>query len=209
MENAGLQQITNRSIRNALMSLGFFAAVILFDRGGILTRFIFDGTALHAGVYAASSDHTSPVLLKAVVPGADFFSEKEGVDGKVPLYRAYRTDPASGEQTLIGYAVVTSDVLPEPSGYSGPIDTLIGMDLEGTIVGLKVIYYKESLRYTIGDFFEWPGYEDQFIGKVPADKFRVHRDGDISGIARATISAKAMTAGVRQTVRAVYKDYIE
>lgn len=209
MENPGLTQLAEKSICKSLMSLGLVAVVILFDRGGIFTEFVPESTGLHAGVYAASSDHTSPSLLKAVVPGADFFAEKEGVDGKVPVYRAYRTDPASGEQTLIGYAVVTSDVLPEPSGYSGPIDTLIGMDLEGTIVGLKVIYYKESLRYTIGDFFEWPGYEDQFVGKVPSDKFRVHRDGDISGIARATISAKAMTAGVRQTVRAVYKDYIE
>ena len=99
---------------------------------------------------AANGDHTIDRLLKAVVPGADSFSEKSG---EPPVYRAYRTDPDSGEQTLIGYAFVTPDVPPEPNGYSGPIDTLIGMDLEGKIVGLRVIYYRESHRYTIGDFF--------------------------------------------------------
>ncbi len=201
--------LAQKSFRKSCLGLALLSAVVLFDRGSEFASNLPGNTILYAGVHAASSDHTTQALLKQVVPGADFFAEKAGEDGKVPVYRAYRTDATSGEQTLIGYAVVTSDVLPEPSGYSGPIDTLIGMDLEGTIVGLKVIYYKESHRYTLGDFFEWDGYEEQFIGKVPSDKFRLHRDGDISGIARATISTKAMTAGVRQTVRKVYTDYIE
>lgn len=201
--------LAHKSLFKTCLGLALLSVVALFDRGSEFPSTLLGNTALYVAVHAASSDHTTPALLKQVVPGADFFAEKEGADGKVPVYRAYRTDTTSGEKTLIGYAVVTSDVLPEPSGYSGPIDTLIGMDLEGTIVGLKVIYYKESHRYTIGDFFEWDGYEEQFVGKVPTDKFRLHRDGDIAGIASATISAKAMTAGVRQTVRKVYADYIE
>jgi len=201
--------ITQKSLRKTYTGLALLSAILVFDRGNEFANSVLGNTFVYAGVHAASSDHTTPALLEQVVPGADYFAEKEGIDGKVPVYRAYRTDATSGERTLIGYAVVTSDVQPEPSGYSGPIDTLIGMDLQGTIVGLKVIYYKESHRYTIGDFFEWDGYEEQFVGKVPSDKFRLHRDGDISGIARATISTKAMTAGVRQTVRKVYADYIQ
>lgn len=198
----------NNSLRRILAGI-VLVMLMLSDRGGSLTGFILNGSGLYSGVYAASPDHTTPALLREVMPGANSFSEKQREDGKVPVYKAYRTDPATGEKTLIGYAVVTADVPPEPSGFSGPIDTLIGMDLEGTIVGLKVIYYKESHRYTIGDFFSWPGFEDQFIGKIPTDKFRVHRDGDIDGIAKATISVKAMAAGVRQTVRAVARDYID
>lgn len=153
-------------------------------------------------VLAANADHTNDRLLKAVVPGADSFSEKSG---EPPVYKAYRTDPDSGEQTLIGYAFVTPDVPPEPNGYSGPIDTLIGMDLEGKIVGLRVIYYKESHRYTIGDFFSW-GFEEQFIGLDAYNRFRVGKE--IDGIAKATISAKAAARGIRQTVRAVTSAYI-
>lgn len=151
---------------------------------------------------AANADHTTERLLKAVVPGADSFSEKSG---EPPVYRAYRTDPVSGSKTLIGYAFVTPDVPPEPNGYSGPIDTLIGMDLEGKIVGLRVIYYKESHRYTIGDFFSW-GFEEQFIGLDAYNRFRVGKE--IDGIAKATISAKAAARGVRQAVRAVTTAYI-
>ena len=62
------------------------------------------------------------------------------------------------------------------------------MDLEGKIVGLRVIYYKESHRYTIGDFFSW-GFEEQFIGLDAYNRFRVGKE--IDGIAKATISAKA------------------
>jgi NosR/NirI family nitrous oxide reductase transcriptional regulator len=151
---------------------------------------------------AANADHTTDRLLMAVVPGADSFSEKSG---EPPVYRAYQTDPDSGEQTLIGYAFVTPDVPPEPNGYSGPIDTLIGMDLEGKIVGLRVIYYKESHRYTIGDFFSW-GFEEQFIGLDASNRFRVGKE--IDGIAKATISAKAAARGIRQTVRAVTTAYV-
>lgn len=151
---------------------------------------------------AANADHTTDRLLKAAVPGADSFSEKSG---EPPVYKAYRTDSDSGEQTLIGYAFVTPDVPPEPNGYSGPIDTLIGMDLAGKIVGLRVIYYKESHRYTIGDFFSW-GFEEQFIGLDAYNRFRVGKE--IDGIAKATISAKAAARGIRQTVRAVTSAYI-
>ncbi|MEQ8313363.1 MAG: FMN-binding protein [Gammaproteobacteria bacterium] len=161
------------------------------------------GFGFPMALQAANSDHTTDRLLKAVVPGADFFADKAG---DPPVYKAYKTDPESGERTLIGYAFVTPDVPPEPNGFSGPIDTLIGMDLEGTIVGLRVIYYKESYRYTLGDFFSW-GFEEQFPGKTAADRFSVGRD--IDGISRATISSKAAARGIRQAVRAVTEAYIE
>lgn len=154
-------------------------------------------------VYAASDDHTNLRLLKEVVPGADSFSEKEG---EPPVYKAYRTDDATGEKILIGYAVVTPDVPPERNGFSGTIDTLIGINLEGTITGLKVVYYKESYRYTLGDFFSW-GFEGQYIGKTVRDRLSVGRD--IDGISKATISSKAAAWGIRQTIRAVTEAYLD
>lgn len=185
-----IQQRTNFSSS----SINWFAALLLV---AVL------GFGLSASLQAANSDHTTDRLLKAVVPGADYFADKEG---EPPVYKAYKTDPDSSERILIGYAFVTPDVPPEPNGFSGPIDTLIGMDLEGTIVGLRVIYYKESYRYTLGDFFSW-GFEEQFPGKTAADRFSVGRD--IDGISRATISSKAAARGIRQAVRAVTEAYIQ
>lgn len=171
--------------------------------GGSVVAPLTGDTWLSSTAYAANSDHTTLRLLKEVVPGADSFSEKEG---EPPVYKAYRNNASTGEKELIGYAFVTPDVPPERNGYSGTIDTLIGMDLEGTIVGLKVIYYKESHRYTIGDFFTW-GFEGQYLGKNARDRLSIGRD--IDGIAKATISAKAAAWGIRQTIRAVAEAYIK
>ncbi len=179
-------------------------AIALVPQGPERLASLFKGQhGQGVGVYAANADHTSRRLLRQVVPGAETFSEKQG---DPPVYKAYRADPDNGEQVLIGYAFVTPDVPPEPNGYSGPIDTLIGIDLEGKVVGLRVIYYKESLRYTIGDFFSW-GFEEQFIGKRAEDRMIVDRD--IDGIAKATISAKAAARGIRQALRAVTEAYID
>ena len=176
----------------------------LLGTGLFVLIMLSNGATLNGGVQAArSKDHTTLRLLKEVVPNADSFSEKVG---EVPVYKAYRTHSGTGEQTLIGYAFVSADTHPEPSGYTSQIDSLIGMDLEGNIIGLRVIYYKESLRHTWGDFFAWDGYEEQFVGKRAEQRFQI--GNDIDGIVKATISSKAMARGVRQSVRAVTLEYL-
>ena len=185
------------------LAMSLLISAIMFEGGSNLMGLIFNSPGLHSGIQAANKDHTSLRLLKEVVPGADSFSDKEG---EVPVYKAYNTDSATGEKTLIGYAFVTADTHPEPSGFSGPIDSLIGMDLDGNIVGLRAIYYKESLRYTWGDFLEFPGVQEQYIGKRAEDRFIVGKD--IDGISRATISSRAMASGIRRSIRAVTIAYL-
>ena len=175
----------------------------LLSTGLLVFVILSNGAIFNGGAQAKNKDHTTIRLLKEVVPGADHFSEKEG---EVPVYKAYKTDSDTGEQALIGYAFVSADTHPEPSGYTSQIDSLIGMDLEGNIVGLKVIYYKESLRHTWGDFFAWDGYEEQFVGKRAEQRFQI--GNDIDGIVKATISSKAMARGVRHSVRAVTLEYL-
>jgi NosR/NirI family nitrous oxide reductase transcriptional regulator len=193
-----------KSWSGSFFSIGLLISIILFDWGGAISGYIFNDFGRDFAIEAASKDHTSLRLLKKAVPGSDSFSEKEG---EVPVYKAYKTDPTSGEQALIGYAFVTPDTLPEPNGFSGPIDTLVGIDLEGNIVGLEAIYYKESLRGTWGDFLNDAWFTGQFLGKSVKDGFRI--DKDIDGISRATISVKAMSRGVRNSLRTVTEAYIK
>ena len=195
-----LPTLTSRSFRRVLVLTLVLSSA--FFMGDNFSAWLSAEQNFYRSAFAANSDHTTDRLLKAVVPGAESFSEKEG---EPPVYQAFKNDPATGEQTLIGYAFVTPDFPPEPNGYSGPIDTLIGLGLDGKIVGLKVIYYKESLRYTIGDFFSW-GFEEQFVGLDAVNRFRV--DKEIDGIVKATISAKAAARGIRRSVRAVTEVYI-
>lgn len=198
MSNQG----TFRALPKAFLLYGLLLAVILFDGGPGMLGLLLKEEG-RSGAYAAGNDITE-ALLREVMPGADSFSDREG---EVPVYKAYRTDAASGEKVLMGYAYLTADVPPEANGFSAPIDVLVGLDLEGTIIGLRVVYYRESLRSTWGDFLSEPGFQEQFVGKHATDNFRVHYDVD--GIAQATITVRAMSKGIRHSIRQVAIAYLQ
>lgn len=193
-----------RTLPKAFLLYGLLLAAIMFDGGPGMVGFVFSGESRQFGAQAAGKVNINEGLLKEVMPGADSFSDKEG---EVPVYKAYRTDAASGEKTLMGYAYLTADVPPEANGFSAPIDVLVGLDLEGTIIGLKVVYYRESLRSTWGDFLSDSGFQEQFVGKHASENFRVNYDVD--GIAQATITVRAMSKGIRQSIRKVARAYLQ
>ena len=193
-------QTVIRAWRRPSLFGAILVLVIQFDGGGSIVH----GGNLQSGAQAASiTERAAMRYLDDVMPDADSFSEKRG---KPPVFEAYRKDPANGEDELIGYVFFSPDFKPEPNGYSGPVKVLIGMNLEGLITGVKVVYYRESLRYSSGDFLEAPGVQEQFIGMRADNKFRVGKE--IDGISRATISAKALARTVRNSVRRVAEAYL-
>ncbi|MCH8811524.1 MAG: 4Fe-4S binding protein [Gemmatimonadetes bacterium] len=152
---------------------------------------------------AQSPSEVDRTSLAEVMAGADTFSEKEG---DPPVFKAYRIDPQGGERTLVGYVFLTSDLPPEPYGYSGTIEALVGMDLEGSITGIKVMRYRETLRRFRGDFLSARGFQEQFTGKHIAEPFMVGRD--VAGITRATITVNALSRGIRNSARRVAEAYL-
>lgn len=142
-------------------------------------------------------------LLKEVLPRADRFAV---VDRDIPVAEGYRFGGETGED-LVGYVFVTSDVPPEPFGYSGPVQALVGMDLEGSLTGVRVLDYWESIQESMGDFLRTPGFQEHFSGKHIGDAFRVY--GDVQGISRATISVRALSRGVRDSARRVALLYLD
>lgn len=148
-----------------------------------------------------------PAWLQEVMPGAEHFSEKSD---DPPVIRAYRTDPESGNETLLGYIFLSADYPPLEKGYSAPIDLLIGLGVDGQLSGIKVLNYIESYVYTRGDFLDDPLFRNQFKGKTISDDFRIRHDLD--GISSATISSWAIARSVRNATRQVasaYMDYSE
>ena len=135
-------------------------------------------------------------LLREVMPGADLFSPAGGD----PLVKqAYR-----GEE-LIGYVFLTSDLPPEEYGYSGTIETLVGMRLDGTLTGIRVTNYRESYMQSMGDFLRRPGFQEQYAGKYIGEAFRV--GGDVDGISQVSISVRALSRGIRNAARRVANTY--
>ncbi len=155
-------------------------------------------------VSSAQGDALSPSLLRQVMPRADRFTARMG---EPTVIQAYRNGGAGGSETLIGYVFLTSDLPPEPFGYSGPVEALVGMDLEGNVTGVRVMDYWESIQESMGDFLRRRGFQEHFTGKHIGDAFSVY--GDVQGISRATISVRALARGVRDSSRRVAMAYFE
>ena len=142
-------------------------------------------------------------LMHEVFPGADGFSPKVG---EPPVYRALRENPENRELETIGYLFETPDMPPEEIGYSAPVDILVGMDLRGTITGLKILHYIESYKSIRGDFINSEYFPNQFEDKNIVEGFRIGRDVD--GISRATITSWAVSRGIRNAARRVAEAYL-
>lgn len=140
--------------------------------------------------------------MQYVMPLADSFSEKSG---SPPVIQAFK-ELASGQSELVGYVFMTPDLPPEEVGYSAPIEVLVGIDMTGTLTGIKVLYYRESYRSIRGDFINTERFPNQFEDKNVVEDFRVGRD--IDGISRATISSWAVARGVRNAARQVALAYL-
>ncbi len=145
----------------------------------------------------------APELLSEVVPDATRFGPREGAPA---VFEAYRADPETGAETLIGYAFVTADIPPEVQGYTAPINVLVGMDLAGSLTGIEILAYRESLRGSRGDFLNQGSYLRQYAGKHVIDPFRVRTD--IDGISGATLTVDAMARGIRNAARRVAATYL-
>lgn len=142
-------------------------------------------------------------LLKKVLPDAASFSEKAG---DPPVYRAFGAAEQGAEGELIGYLFETPDYPPEEIGYSAPIEVLVGMDLDGILSGIEVLYYRESYKSIRGDFLNSERFPNQFEGKSVSEGFRPGRDLD--GVSRATITSWATSRGIRNAARKVAQSYL-
>ena len=142
-------------------------------------------------------------LMREVFPSADSYSLKEGTP---PVYRAFVNNPESAELETVGYLFETPDMPPEEVGYSAPVDVLVGMDLKGTITGVKILHYIESYKSIRGDFINSEYFPDQFEDKNIVEGFRIGRDVD--GISRATITSWAVSRGIRNASRRVAEAYL-
>ncbi len=171
-------------------------------RGIILVQSILCLFLLFFGQKAfGQNDQPSAAQLAAVLPQAERFSPKQG---NPPVYIGYGVGEEDAE--VVGYAFETTDFDPQEIGYSAPIEVLVGVDLEGELTGIEILFYRESYKSIRGDFLNTERFPNQFEGKSVADGFRVGRD--IDGVSRATISSWAVSRGIRNSAREVARAYL-
>jgi len=158
-------------------------------------------TSCYALATFGQSAQISEEQLMKVLPQAERFSTKQG---EPPIYVGYASNAEDAE--IVGYAFETTDFEPQEIGYSAPIEVLVGIDLEGELAGIEILFYRESYKSIRGDFLNSERFPNQFAGKSVADGFRVGRD--IDGVSRATISSWAVSRGIRNSAREVASAYL-
>jgi NosR/NirI family nitrous oxide reductase transcriptional regulator len=103
-----------------------------------------------------------------VFPGATSFSERKG---QPPYVEAYAD--VQGQRKLLGYVMLSTDITDTPA-YSGkPVVTLIGMDLKGRFVGVKVLKHSEPILLLGIPETALTKFNNQYLGKFVGDKLEI------------------------------------
>ena len=109
---------------------------------------------------------------KDVMPDADSFSTRKGKPAYVEAYH---------NRKLIGYVFLSTDIVDIPA-YSGkPVVTLLGMDAEGKIVGVKILKHSEPILLVGIPEGELTKFIKQFIGHFAWDKVEIGRARSVDG----------------------------
>ncbi|HEX7113557.1 MAG TPA: electron transport complex subunit RsxG [Steroidobacter sp.] len=146
----------------------------------------------HLDALVPPGSHDNDLLEDSITVKAP---ELLGTTQPVRVYRARR----AGEPVA---AVIRSVA---PDGYRGPIELLVAIDREGTLMGVRVLRHNETPG--LGDAFETrePEWLDRFEGlslsNPPPTRWTVRRDGgDFDAFTGATITPRAIVKGVRYTL---------
>ncbi|MBI5782398.1 MAG: 4Fe-4S binding protein [Gammaproteobacteria bacterium] len=131
-------------------------------------------------------------------PQADRFGELEGNPPAAAVYQGQR---------LLGYAYLTDDVIRIPA-YSGhPINTLVGFDLAGQIVGIRIVEHQEPILLAGISEERLQRFVRQYQDKSVFDRVVIGAgaDGDVAidTISGATITVMVENATLMRSVRRV------
>lgn len=150
--------------------------------------------------YAVSSEIQRHFpLVQQFFPIADRVGELKGEPLSAIVYK---------NKSILGYVYYTDDVIKIPA-YSGkPIRTLVGFDVKGKIVGLKIVHHEEPILLVGISDADLQVFIDQYSGKHVNDKIKIggsDRDGykSIDAITGATITVMVLNATINQSMRKV------
>ncbi len=136
--------------------------------------------------------------IRGIFPDATSHGE---LTGSPPSAVAYRDGAA------IGYLYFTSDVLRIPA-YSGrPINTLVGLDTNGRIVGLAIVHHDEPILAAGISQERLAAFTGQYVGKSTFDRITIgaQRAGHVAidGITGATITVMVQNATLMRSAKLV------
>ena len=110
-------------------------------------------------------------------------SKEVNVAASVDFYFAVK----NGQNTSVA-------IIDQEPGKWGPVEFIIGLDLQGAVTRVEVLSYEEKRGQPIARH----SFMSQFEGKTSKDRIEVYKD--INGISGATISSRCATFAVRKAI---------
>jgi electron transport complex protein RnfG len=179
-----------------IVKLSGILTIISLVAAGALSRVYLMTRDLIAKVEAGQEE----AARRAALPGAVVFKPDTTADGFV-YFRAYADQTAAGKP--VGYIGLALG-----KGYSSQIRTMVGVNMQLEITGIKVAFQQETPglgtrveEVRKGDQEPW--FQTQFKGRT-SDRLAIQRSADSNGIEAitgATISSRAVATSVRETIK--------
>lgn len=148
-------------------------------------------TAGLSALLAPNSYDNEPLLDRIEVTAPDLL----GTARPVAVYRARK----NGRPV----AAVLRPIAPD--GYRGPIELLVAIAYDGTLIGVQVLHHNETPG--LGDQFEtreadWlQAFEGLSLSNPPQQRWTVRKDGgDFDAFTGATITPRAIVKAVRRSL---------
>ncbi|MBW7851351.1 MAG: regulatory protein NosR [Rhodospirillales bacterium] len=111
-------------------------ALRIFPRVLVLLAWLIAAAPIGAQAQTGLASFLDQIRIDEIFPGADRVGEVEGKPPAAPVFAG---------QELVGYLFLNSEIL-GAIGYSGkPIHVAVAIDLEGTIVGARLLAHSEPI----------------------------------------------------------------
>lgn len=137
-----------------------------------------------------------PAGLHDNAPERDMVQIDTGGGQPVPVYRARRNGvPVAAVLTIVS-----------PDGYVGPIRLLVGISVDGRVLGVRVLAHSETpgigAAVVADDSPLLAGLVGRTLADPPEGRWTLRQEGgEFDAVAGATISSRAVVGGIRRAVQ--------
>lgn len=141
---------------------------------------------LTAGTIALRQQEAKNAAMTEVLP-AEKYNRLKSEPDDYEIYAAFNG------YDLAGYTVSLSE-----AGYGGNINMMIGITEDGKVSGISIIEMSETPG--LGDNAKNPEFRDMFKGLEKQDVALTSAGGKVQALSGATVTSKAVTAGVKRAL---------
>lgn len=144
-----------------------------------------------APAIARQMERTRQEALEFVLPDAKIIDEVN-VEGDDSYFAGYSSEDKTGKPDF--YAFIAKG-----QGYSSVVQTMVGIDNSGNILGLRILFQQETPG--LGAKADSEDFLSRFSGGKSAFGIAVDKDGgEITSITGATITSRTITKSISEKV---------